>query len=604
MCRAKTKKTKSETGMSIKLQLPNVTELKPRITVIGVGGAGGNAVENMIAANLQGVEFVVANTDAQALAGSSAEHRIQLGVNLTEGLGAGSRPEIGEAAAEEAIDEIRNQLSGSHMVFVAAGMGGGTGTGAAKVVARVSQELGILTVGVVSKPFHFEGNRRMRTAEAGIAELAKHVDTLIVIPNQNLFRIANERTTFEEAFLLADQVLHAGISCITDLMVREGLINLDFADVRAIMMNMGTAMMGTGEAEGERRAIEAAELAISNPLLDEVTLKGAKGLLISISGTREMTLYEVNEAASRIREEVDADANIILGASFDETLGSKIRVSIVASGLEASAAAASMGVPPGRAAPLPGDGALGRAILEAPPAGEQVASAEAGGPSPDSESAREPAETVALSEQLAAAIGPEKSKLEAEDDSGEEGQWQSEDDVTIELGPPQLLPEEAQLMSPSSAEAGKTDPAPINEAEPFAPAPPEAIEPAPVQIPELDAFPPVAQREYRAKTGEAAPDPEPPVRKKRASLFERLAARMSGAAEAQSKQEMPPKPRQAPNPGEADPGQPTHSHGQEIQRTTDGARVRGSETPGSDGPDESHPQDVEIPQFFHDGRGR
>ncbi|MEZ5864832.1 MAG: cell division protein FtsZ [Geminicoccaceae bacterium] len=325
--------------MGINLQLPNLTELKPRITVIGVGGAGGNAINNMIATGISGVDFVVANTDAQALAGSSAEHRIQLGVNLTEGLGAGSKPEIGEAAAEEAMDEIRAQISGSHMVFVAAGMGGGTGTGAASVIARAARDFGILTVAVVTKPFHFEGNRRMRIAEAGIAELARNVDTLIVIPNQNLFRIANEKTSFADAFRLADQVLHSGIACITDLIVREGLINLDFADVRTVMAGMGSAMMGTGEAAGERRAIEAAELAILNPLLDDVSLRGAKGLLISISGSREMTLYEVDEAASRIRSEVDADANIIVGATFDETLGEKVRVSIVASGLSEAAGA-------------------------------------------------------------------------------------------------------------------------------------------------------------------------------------------------------------------------------------------------------------------------
>ena len=319
--------------MSIKLQLPKLTDLKPRITVIGVGGAGCNAINNMIAAGLDGVEFVVANTDAQALAASSAEHRIQLGVNLTEGLGAGSKPEIGEAAAEEAIDEIRAQIAGSHMVFIAAGMGGGTGTGAAAVIARVAKELGILTVGVVTKPFQFEGARRMRIAEAGIAELRKYVDTLIVIPNQNLFRIANEKTTFAEAFVLADQVLYSGVACIVDLIVKEGLINLDFADVRTVMSGMGTAMMGTGEASGERRASIAAEEAIANPLLDDVSLKGAQGLLLSITGGRDLTLYEVDEAASRVRQEVDPDANIIVGATFDETLGDRVRVSIVASGM-------------------------------------------------------------------------------------------------------------------------------------------------------------------------------------------------------------------------------------------------------------------------------
>jgi cell division protein FtsZ len=319
--------------MSIKLQLPKLVDIKPRLTVIGVGGAGCNAVNNMIAAGLQGVDFVVANTDAQSLAASSAEHRIQLGANLTEGLGAGSRPEIGEAAAEEAIEEIRSHVAGSHMVFIAAGMGGGTGTGAASVIARTARDLGILTVGIVCKPFQFEGARRMRIADAGVQSLRQHVDTLIVIPNQNLFRVANERTTFAEAFVLADQVLYSGVACIVELVLKEGLINLDFADVRTVMSGMGTAMMGTGEATGDRRAILAAEEAIANPLLDDVTLKGARGLLLSITGGRDLTLYEVDEAASRVRQEVDPDANIIVGATFDDNLGDRIRVSIVASGM-------------------------------------------------------------------------------------------------------------------------------------------------------------------------------------------------------------------------------------------------------------------------------
>ena len=319
--------------MSIRLQLPKVTDLKPRITVVGVGGAGGNAINNMIAAGLQGVDFVVANTDAQALSTSSAENRIQLGTNLTEGMGAGSKPEIGEAAAEEAVDDIRAQVSGSHMLFIAAGMGGGTGTGAASVIARVARELGILTVAVVTKPFLFEGNRRLRIAEAGIAELKDAVDTLIVIPNQNLFRIANERTTFAEAFVLADQVLYSGIACIVDLIIKEGLINLDLADVKTVLSGMGAAMMGTGEASGADRARLAAEEAIQNPLLDDISLKGAKGLLVSIIGGRDLTLYDVDAAASRVREEVDPEANIIVGATFDESLGDRVRVSIVASGM-------------------------------------------------------------------------------------------------------------------------------------------------------------------------------------------------------------------------------------------------------------------------------
>ena len=320
--------------MTIKLNKPDITELKPRITVFGVGGGGGNAVNNMITAGLQGVDFVVANTDAQALAMTKADRVIQMGVQVTEGLGAGSQPEVGRAAAEECLDEIIDHLNGTHMCFVTAGMGGGTGTGAAPIVAQAARSKGILTVGVVTKPFQFEGGRRMRIADEGINELQKSVDTLIVIPNQNLFRIANDKTTFADAFAMADQVLYSGVACITDLMVKEGLINLDFADVRSIMREMGRAMMGTGESSGEGRALAAAEAAITNPLLDETSMKGAQGLLISITGGRDMTLFEVDEAATRIREEVDPDANIILGATFDEALEGIIRVSVVATGLD------------------------------------------------------------------------------------------------------------------------------------------------------------------------------------------------------------------------------------------------------------------------------
>ena len=320
--------------MTINFQAPELRELKPRIMVCGVGGAGCNAVNNMIASGLTGVDFIVANTDAQALTTSRAERIIQMGLQVTEGLGAGAQPEVGRAAAEETIEEIRDHLMGAHMCFVTAGMGGGTGTGAAPVIARVAREMGILTVGVVTKPFHFEGMRRMRLAEAGINELTKAVDTLIVIPNQNLFRIANEKTTFADAFAMADQVLYSGVASITDLMVKQGLVNLDFADVRSIMREMGKAMMGTGESSGDNRAILAAEAAIANPLLDEVSMKGARGLLISITGGSDLTLYEVDEAASRIRQEVDEDANIILGATFDDSLTGLIRVSVVATGID------------------------------------------------------------------------------------------------------------------------------------------------------------------------------------------------------------------------------------------------------------------------------
>ena len=329
--------------MTIQLGLPEDSRidkgLKPRITVIGVGGAGGNAVNNMIAMGLQGVDFAVANTDAQALAQSQAERRIQLGASITEGLGAGSRPDIGKAAAEEALEQIVEQLAGSHMVFITAGMGGGTGTGATPVVARAAREQGMLTVGVVTKPFHFEGKQRMRLADEGMDELQHYVDTLIVIPNQNLFRVANDKTTFADAFKMADDVLHAGVRGVTDLMVQPGLINLDFADVRMVMSEMGKAMMGTGQAEGERRALDAAEAAIANPLLDEVSMTGARGVLINVTGSSDMTLLEVDQAANRIRDEVDPDANIIFGAAFDEGLGGCMRVSLVATGIEAETAA-------------------------------------------------------------------------------------------------------------------------------------------------------------------------------------------------------------------------------------------------------------------------
>ncbi|MGB3797343.1 MAG: cell division protein FtsZ [Alteraurantiacibacter sp.] len=320
--------------MSINIGPPSVDELRPRITVIGVGGAGGNAIANMIEAEIEGVDFIVSNTDAQALNSSTAEHRIQLGPDITQGLGAGSRPEVGRAAAEETVEEIERALEGVNMVFIAAGMGGGTGTGAAPVIAQIARDKGILTVGVVTKPFLFEGTRRMRSAESGIEELQKHVDTLIVIPNQNLFLVAKAETTFKEAFMLADEVLQQGVRSITDLMVMPGLINLDFADVRSVMGEMGKAMMGTGEGEGENRALEAAEHAIANPLLDGVSMQGAKGVIISIIGGEDMKLLEVDEAANHIRELVDPEANIIWGSAFNPDLDGKIRVSVVATGIE------------------------------------------------------------------------------------------------------------------------------------------------------------------------------------------------------------------------------------------------------------------------------
>ena len=327
--------------MTLNLSVPSIeNNLAPRITVIGVGGAGGNAVNNMIQSNLEGVDFMITNTDSQALGLSLCERRIQMGRNITQGLGAGSRPDIGRAAAEEQLDDILAELEGTNMVFITAGMGGGTGTGAAPVIARAAREAGILTVGVVTKPFQFEGVHRMRMAEAGISEMTQYVDTLIVIPNQNLFRVANEKTTFADAFKMADDVLRSGVRGVTDLMVMPGLINLDFADIRSVMTEMGKAMMGTGEAEGDNRALAAAEAAISNPLLDEVSMKGARGVLINISGGMDLTLFEVDEAANRIRDEVDPDANIIFGAIFDQSLEGRMRVAVVATGIEAELAEA------------------------------------------------------------------------------------------------------------------------------------------------------------------------------------------------------------------------------------------------------------------------
>jgi cell division protein FtsZ len=314
--------------------ITGIRELRARIVVCGVGGAGGNAVNNMIEAGLEGVDFIVANTDAQALTSSKAKRVIQMGAQVTGGLGAGAQPDIGRAAAEEAVEAVRDQLAGAHMVFVTAGMGGGTGTGAAPIIARTARELGILTIGVVTKPFQFEGQRRMRYAEAGIAELLKEVDTLLIIPNQNLFRVANEKTTFADAFAMADQVLYSGVACISDLIVKEGLINLDFADVLSVMREKGKAMMGRGEASGDKRVLNAAVAAISNPLIEDPSIKRASGLIVSITGGRDLTLFEVDEAATRIRDEADPDANIIVGATFDASLDGVVRVSVVATGID------------------------------------------------------------------------------------------------------------------------------------------------------------------------------------------------------------------------------------------------------------------------------
>jgi cell division protein FtsZ len=470
--------------MTINLKIPDIREMKPRITVFGVGGAGGNAVNNMIVAGLQGVDFVVANTDAQALTMSKAERIIQMGTQVTEGLGAGSQPEVGRAAAEEVIDEIRDHLTGAHMVFVTAGMGGGTGTGAAPIIAKTARELGILTVGVVTKPFHFEGQRRMRFAEAGIVELHKVVDTLLIIPNQNLFRVANEKTTFADAFAMADQVLYSGVACITDLMVKEGLINLDFADVRAVMKEMGKAMMGTGEASGEKRALTAAEAAIANPLIDDASMKGARGLLISITGGKDLTLYEVDEAATRIREEVDQDANIIVGATFDESLEGIIRVSVVATGIDHTAVQRQTAQPEAALKELASKMRSTRTAdrIERSPA-PAVANAAA-------------VESAAHAAVAAALMGP--TAIE---------------DVSI-----RPMPIKPSLFEPAPGEAVQAE---LPTPKTFIPPAPERTVARAPRMPRIDELPLPAQNEIKAQRGELSDDhPE----KRRMSLMQRLAS--------------------------------------------------------------------------------
>ncbi|MGB9325274.1 MAG: cell division protein FtsZ [Pseudolabrys sp.] len=470
--------------MTINLTIPDIREMKQRITVFGVGGAGGNAVNNMISAGLQGVDFVVANTDAQALTISKAERIIQMGTQVTEGLGAGSQPEVGRAAAEEVIDEIRDHLTGAHMVFVTAGMGGGTGTGAAPIIAKVARELGILTVGVVTKPFHFEGQRRMRFAEAGIIELHKVVDTLLIIPNQNLFRVANEKTTFADAFAMADQVLYSGVACITDLMVKEGLINLDFADVRAVMREMGKAMMGTGEASGEKRALTAAEAAISNPLIDDASMKGAKGLLISITGGKDLTLYEVDEAATRIREEVDQEANIIVGATFDETLEGIIRVSVVATGIDSVNTARHA---------QPAESALKELAGKIRTDSRRLADRIERTPTTTAHAA--PSLESAAHAAVAAAILP-----------------QSIEDVSI-----RPMPVKPSLFEPRQNDAPAAEP---QMPAAYIPPAPERYARTP-RMPRVDELPLPAQNEIRAQRGELADDhPE----KRRMTLMQRLAS--------------------------------------------------------------------------------
>jgi cell division protein FtsZ len=492
--------------MAINLSVPRTeSDLKPRITVVGVGGAGGNAVNNMIRSNLEGVDFLVTNTDAQALAQSAAERKIQLGIGITRGLGAGARPEVGREAAEEALGEIVDHIEGSNMVFITAGMGGGTGTGAAPVIARAAREHGILTVGVVTKPFHFEGGHRMRIAEQGIEELTQYVDTLIIIPNQNLFRIATEKTTFAEAFKLADDVLYSGVRGVTDLMVMPGLINLDFADIRTVMTEMGKAMMGTGEAEGEKRAVAAAEAAISNPLLDDVSMKGAKGVLINITGGPDMTLYEVDEAANRIREEVDVDANIIFGATLDESLNGRVRISMVATGIESVAAA--------QPRPLSLVGAAKPVAAAAPAPRPTVAAARA---MPASVGNAALAMTAEIKPEPAVAVAPPMAApISAPLGASVNPALLSVEETQEEHDPARTIADAADLeLDPVEAEA----PAPAVQPQPVAAAPRPAARPAltstgqplarPV-VPARPAMQPLSAKPAQRPTAAAPAAPQP-----------------------------------------------------------------------------------------------
>ena len=492
--------------MSINLKMPDITELKPRITVFGVGGAGCNAVNNMIEAGLQGVEFVVANTDAQALTMSKADRVIQMGVAVTQGLGAGSQPEIGRAAAEETMEEITDHMNGAHMAFITAGMGGGTGTGAAPIVARAAREAGILTVGVVTKPFQFEGQRRLRIAEAGIIELQKSVDTLIVIPNQNLFRVANDKTTFADAFAMADEVLYSGVACITDLMVKDGLINLDFADVRSVMREMGKAMMGTGEASGDKRAIEAAEKAIANPLLDDVNMRGARGLLISITGGRDMTLFEVDEAASRVREEVDSDANIIFGATFDEGLEGIIRVSVVATGIEETRMQEQI------APPTAGMAELARRLKTVTPAPTPVATVVPAPtpapapiqaqpqPQPQQRRATDYALEEGLEQELAShPLQRQPQRPAAQAATARPTQARQAGDPGVRIGP--FRPDAGLAARQATPESEERLHEALRAATSANFIPPQAERPDHMQprMPRVEDFPPVAQRQIRAR---------------------------------------------------------------------------------------------------------
>ncbi len=507
------------------LKHKDLHELKPRIVVIGVGGAGGNALNNMIAGGLEGVEFVAANTDAQALLTSKAKTVIQIGMQLTEGLGAGSRAEIGAAAAEEAADEIREQLEGAHMVFVTAGMGGGTGSGAAPVISRIARELGILTVGVVTKPFQFEGLTRMRTAEKAVTRLRENVDTLIVIPNQNLFRVTNENTTFSDAFAMADKVLHSGIASITDLMVKEGLINLDFADVKIVMSNMGKSMMGTGIASGENRGQEAARLAITNPLLDDVSLEGAKGVLVSIIGGRDLTLFEVEQAAETIRKVVDKDANIIVGATFDEGRKNDVLVAVLATGLGGHTGQAIQSTPQlaptqkvnSVVAPMPKVESTVVTPTIAPTITEDVFVA-----APLIARKEMPVSVqidpdmrvgfVEKEQDLQVAAVNESAKITPKNDKKS---WVSDEGVTIQ--PIKHKKSDAAVKINVAEKAHKKDELKVREAESFVPAPVQNVTSSSQNMPVLGDFSPLAQQAVKATK-------EPAVKKEKgvASLFERL----------------------------------------------------------------------------------
>ncbi len=507
--------------MTINFSAPDQEEqLKPRITVIGVGGAGGNAVNNMISKQLEGVEFVVGNTDAQSLAQSLADRRVQLGRAITHGLGAGSRPDMGRAAAEEAMEDINQHLLGSHMVFIAAGMGGGTGTGAAPVIARLAREQGMLTVGVVTKPFQFEGSNRMRIADAGIEEMQQFVDTLIVIPNQNLFRIANEKTTFADAFAMADDVLYSGVRGVTDLMVVPGLINLDFADIRSVMSEMGKAMMGTGESDGEDRARLAAEAAISNPLLDDVSMKGARGVLINITGGPDMTLFDVDEAANRIGEEVDPDANIIFGSALDPTLEGKIRVSVVATGIDIEAGAQPRPVlrvltDDAPARPVPAENRMPSTPIAARPAAPVSAPAAivSGSSAATALKMAEPAENI---EAETGELEISEPAADAFSRMGADEVWKREEEALAAaisgIGPDREEPAETVKI-----------PEPVSEAKPFIP-------PEPAKAPESAINPVTSADPF--KEAEML-NPTPAAEKKRpASLFQRMTGASWGRKDA------------------------------------------------------------------------